>query len=172
MSPSRLMIVSVLAVLLVACGKEPSKPADKPAAAQPAATAAAADASTDATAAPTAAAGAPALDLGEFKILSITLGNQLDAEKNVIAAKTSFKPKDAIHASVVSTGKHQGVKMSATWTTADGAPVAQTEQVLVPEAPMVSTFSVKNAEPWPVGKYKVSIALEGQEQQAIEFEVR
>jgi hypothetical protein len=169
MSPSRLLMLSLLstALLLAACGKGPAEPA--PAAATGPASAAPA---SEAAAEPAAEAGPPPLDLGEFKILSITLGSQLDPDKNVIAAQSSFKPKDSIHASVVSTGKHQGIKMSATWTTADGAPVAQTEQVLVPEGAMASTFSIKNEQPWPVGKYKVSIALEGQEQQAIEFEVR
>ncbi len=174
MSALRLLMLSpVLAAFLVAgCDKAPSKPA------KPAATAAAAattPAAGDATTPAVAAAGEaalPPLDLGEFKVISITLGNQLDAEKNVIAAKTVFSPKDAIHASVVSTGKHQGLKMTATWTTADGLPIAETEQVLVPESAVVSTFSLNNAEPWPTGLYKVSISLEGREQQSIGFEVR
>lgn len=168
MNTPRLLLPALFAAAVLAgCGKEPAKPAAtaaKPPVAAPAAT----------TTAPAIVSdpALPPLDLGEFKIISITLGNQLDAEKNVIAAKTLFSGKDNIHASVVSTGKHQGLKMSAKWTTADGAPVAETEQVLVPDAAMVSTFSLSNAEPWPPGLYKVSIALEGHEQQSIGFEVR
>ncbi len=173
MSALRLLMLSpVLAAFLVAgCDKAPSKPAKPAGTAATAATPASSDANTPAPADASESA-LPALDLGEFKIISITLGNQLDAEKNVIAAKTVFSTKDAIHASVVSTGKHQGLKMVATWTTADGLPIAETEQVLVPEAAVVSTFSLNNAEPWPTGLYKVSISLEGREQQSIGFEVR
>ena len=168
-----LLPLVLVALSLAGCGKAPSTPASTSAAADTATTDTAADAGTAAVpAAPVPDPTLAALDLGEFKIISITLGSQLDADKNVLTAKTQFTPKDAIHVSVVSAGKHQGLKMAAKWTTADGTVIANTEQVLVPDSAMASTFSLNNAQPWPVGRYQVSIFLEGREQQSIAFEVR
>lgn len=170
-----LMLSSVLALtLLAACSKAPpalATPA-KDAAPAPATGSAIQDAGASAASAAPESSALAALDLGEFKIVSVTLGSQLDAEKNVTVAKTRFSPKDSIHAAVVSVGKHQGLKMTAKWSTAGGTTIAETEQVLVPESAAVSTFSIANAEPWPVGMYRVSIALEGREQQSIAFEIR
>jgi len=176
MSALRLFLLSpvLVALMLAGCDKAPSKSAKSAAAAGTSANAASTDSSSAAESAATDATSAalPPLDLGEFKILSITLGNQLDAEKNVVTARKVFSVKDAIHVSVVSTGKHQGLKMTAAWTTADGKPIAETDQVLVPESAVVSTFTVKNEDPWPAGLYKVAISLEGREQQSLDFEVR
>lgn len=174
MSATRLLMLSsaLAAAMLVGCSKAPSK--SPPAKGTPAAASSGDTASSATQVADTdpAAAALPPQDLGEFKIISITLGSRLDAEKNVIEAKTQFSTKDSIHAAVVSTGKHQGLKITAKWTLGDGTPVAESEQVLVPDSPLVSTFSLSNAEPWPVGMYQVGIFLEGREQLSIPFEVR
>ncbi|KFN43926.1 hypothetical protein [Arenimonas oryziterrae] len=113
-----------------------------------------------------------ALDLGEFEIVSVRLGSAVDAENNVDVGKDVLGTKDAIYAAVLSQGKHQGLKMSAKWTTADGQLIADTEQVLVPTSATVTTFSVRNPEGWPVGKYRVQISVDGQPMQTRNFEVR
>ena len=114
---------------------------------------------------------APA-ELGDFKIVSVTLGNTVDAEQQVPASKNLFGRYDRIYAAVLSTGQHQGLKISARWTTADGQLVAESEQALVPTSATVTTFSLRNGEPWPAGKYQLVVAVDKQPQSTIPFEIR
>ena len=111
-------------------------------------------------------------DLGDFKIVSVTLGNAVDAEQQVPVERSVFDKKDRIYAAVLSTGSHQGLKLAARWTTADGQLVAETEQPLVPTSPTVTTFSLRNGEPWPAGKYQLAISIDQQVQRTIPFEIR
>lgn len=112
------------------------------------------------------------VDMGGFKIVSITLGNSVDAEQQVPVGKTVFDPKDRIYASVLSTGSHQGLKLSAKWTTETGATVAESEQALVPTAATVTTFSLRNRDPWPPGKYQLVVSIDQRPQDVISFEVQ
>jgi hypothetical protein len=117
-------------------------------------------------------AEAPPVDLGEFKIVSVTLGNAVDAEQQVPIGKTVFGRYDRIYAAVLSTGQHQGLKLSARWTTADGQLVAESEQALVPTSATVTTFSLRNGEPWPAGKYQLVVSVDKQPQSTLPFEIR
>jgi len=111
-------------------------------------------------------------DLGDFKIVSVTLGNAVDAEQQVPVERSVFGKNDRIYAAVLSTGSHQGLKLAARWTTADGQLVAETEQPLVPTSATVTTFSVRNGEPWPAGKYQLAVSIDQQVQRTIPFEIR
>lgn len=175
-----------LMLLLVACGDKSAEAPDTAEAASPPATDAAA--ATAATAAlPAKKEGGlfgflssdkpaepelPALELGEFKIASVTLGSALDKENNVVSAKTVFAPTDAIHAVVLSTGKHAGLTLSAKWNTADGALVAESAQALAPTSATYTAFNLANPAGWPVGKYQVAIAVDGRVLQTRLFEVK
>ena len=110
-------------------------------------------------------------DLGAFRIESVTLGTALDGDSNVREGKTVFSPKDAIHAAVLSTGQHAGLTLVAHWTAADGTVVAHSEQPLIPAGPTVTTFSLKNAEPWPPGMYQLAVQVQGATLQSRAFEV-
>jgi hypothetical protein len=116
-------------------------------------------------------AEAPAA-LGDFKIVSVTLGSAVDAEQQVPVSKSVFGRYDRIYAAVLSTGQHQGLKLSAKWTTADGQLVAESEQALVPTSATVTTFSLKNGEMWPVGKYQLVVSVDQLPQSTVPFEVR
>jgi len=171
-----IVLVPVLAMLLLAgCGKK-----DAPAAS----TTAAADGTAATPAAPAkddgglfgfigkdepAAATAP--DLGQFQVVSLTLGSALDADNNVLEAKTVFAPKDAIHAAVLSSGAHPGLTLVAHWTAADGTVVAHTEQPLVPTGPTVTTFTLENSQPWPPGMYQLAVQVGGATLQSRAFEI-
>lgn len=110
--------------------------------------------------------------LGEFKIVSVTLGSAVDAEQQVPVSKTIFGRKERIYAAVLSTGSHQGLKLSAKWTTADGQLVNESEQALVPTSATVTTFSLHDADPWPVGKYQLVVSVDKQPQNTLAFEIR
>ena len=114
----------------------------------------------------------PALpDLGQFQIVSVALGTALDGDNNVRDAKTVFAPKDPIHAAVLSSGPHAGLTLVAHWTAADGTVVAHSEQALVPTGPTITTFSLRNAEPWPPGMYQLALQVDGKTIQSRAFEV-
>jgi len=116
---------------------------------------------------------APAkLELGEFKLLEVNLGTALDADNLVTKPKVLFGTKDKIYASVLSNGKHQGLSIKARWTAPDGSLVAETEQALVPVKGTVSTFSIGNSQPWPIGAYKLDISLNDQVQRTVSFEIK
>lgn len=176
-----LCVALVAAVMLAACGEKPADDAKTPADAATAATANGSEAlpakkegglfgflSSDKPAESEAAVP----DLGEFKIASVTLGSALDKENNVVAAKTVFAPTDAIHAVVLSTGKHSGLTLSAKWNTADGALVAESAQALTPTSATYTAFNLANPAGWPVGKYQVAIAVDGRVLQTRAFDVR
>ncbi len=129
-----------------------------------AASPAAADASSTATA-------PPAAD-GSFRIVSVLLGPTLDAEHVVVGDSTLFSPRDAIHASVLSVGASQGLRISARWLGPDGSTIAETSQPLVPTAATATTFTISSSKPWPGGDYQMIVAVNGDALQTRKFKVR
>lgn len=119
-----------------------------------------------------AVAAAPAPDLGDFKIVSVLLGTSLDAERIVVADAETFAPKDKIHASVLSTGAHDGLRLSAKWLAPDGSVVAETEQPLAPTTATATTFSIANPTGWPLGDYQLQVAVNGSTLQTRTFKVQ
>ncbi len=111
------------------------------------------------------------LDLGDFKIVSVLLGRTLDADQVVQADRDSFAPRDTIHASVLSTGAHEGLTLSAHWLAPDGATIADTAQVVAPTQPTATTFSLHNPQPWPPGDYKLELAVNEHVLQTREFHI-
>ena len=146
--------VSLLLCLgLAACGGGDETPA--------ADNSATAEASTQAAieAAEAGPAPLPPLPTGDYRIVSVTLGKAVDAEGQVREGLEVFAPTDKIHAAVVAVGSSDGLTLSARWTAADGTDVAKAGQSLTPTTPTVTTFSVAQAGPWPVGDYRVEIAI-------------
>ena len=157
----------LLALLLVACQKGPASDADGGAAAGgSSADAAEVDASGIAPAQP------PPPDLGDFRIVSVLLGTSLDAERIVVGDAETFAPKDKIHASVLSTGAHDGLRLSAKWLAPDGSVVAETQQPLAPTTATATTFSIANPTGWPAGEYQLQVAVNGSTLQVRTFTVQ
>jgi hypothetical protein len=114
----------------------------------------------------------PPLPSGDFRITSVSLGNAVDDEGQVREPLAVFAPTDKIHAAVVSVGSSDGLTLSAQWTTAEGIDVAKAGQSLNPDAPTVTTFSIAQPEPWPVGGYQLVIAINGRAVETRSFEVQ
>jgi hypothetical protein len=154
------------ALALSACGKGADRPATSASAAGApgAAGTAAAPASAAGSEAATAAlnAGEPPLpDLGQFQVVSVLLGNAVDAEHVVLTDTRSLGAKQPIYASVLSIGAHQGLNISADWIAPDGHSFAKSEQPVVPDTDLATTFKVENPAGWPAGDYQVRIAING-----------
>lgn len=156
-------VVVLFTLALAACGgEEPAAPSD-------AQVTAATEAAASAAEAP---AALPPLPTGDFRITSVGLGKAVDEEGQVAEALATFAPGDRIHAAVVAVGSSDGLTLSARWLTADGTEIAKAGQSLSPETPTVTTFSIAQPEPWPVGTYQVEIAINDRVVEARTFEVR
>ena len=114
----------------------------------------------------------PTAQLGEFRIVSVLLGTELAADKAVAADTEVFTAKDSIYASVLSTGAHQGLRISAKWLAPDGATIAETVQPMVPTAATAVTFKISNSEGWAVGEYQLLIGINGATLRTRKFQVR
>ena len=114
----------------------------------------------------------PVPSLGDFKILRVSLGRALDVGNDIAEERSVFSPKDPIYATVISTGTHQGLLLSARWLDAEGKLLAQNDQRMVPDGPMLATFHLRQPSGWPKGHYQLEIAVDGQSMQSQEFEVR
>lgn len=164
----RSLALSVLLLALAACGPEGAAPdkgsagsADSPLMAE-----------DDAAATTEPASALPAEDLGEFRIASVLLGKAVGADNVVLADSDVFDRKDSIHASVLTTGAHQGLSLSARWLAPDGSMIAETVQPLVPIAATATTFDISNPQGWPAGEYQVLIGVNKRILQTKKFEVR
>jgi hypothetical protein len=152
-------LILILCLVLAACGKEADAPAstsDTAEAATDDAIAAAGD--VDGTA---AEPDLPPLPAGDFRVASVRLGSEIDAEGQVPAPKDVFKPGDRIHAAVIGIGSSDGLTLSARWSTAEGTEIATAGQSLAPTAPTVTTFAIAQPGPWPAGESQVDIAING-----------
>jgi hypothetical protein len=152
MSRSTVWPVLCIAFALGACGRQEA--AAPPAAVPPPA------------AAPPVAAPAP------FGIGSIELGNQIGADKRVLAPALSFAPGDTVYASIATQGETQGVVLAARWSYEDGQTVADSSETVASAGPTVVEFHIAKPDGWPAGRYRVDVTADGRPAGAREFEVR
>jgi len=108
-----------------------------------------------ATAVPTTVAPAP------LAVSSVTLGNAVGADKKIVVPFEMFGPKDAIYASVETTGAGQA-KLRALWTFVKGDKTAKVDETTIElnaAGPAVSEFHISKPSGWPAGDYRVEIFL-------------
>lgn len=167
----RLIALAVLVLSLAAC--KPAVDAPVPAGAAAAGTPPSGPVTLEGEHADSIADAEPALPpLGEFRLVSVLLGSAVDGDNVVLADRREFSANDTIYASVLSTGAHQGLRLSATWLAPDGSTIADTSQPVVPTTATATTFSIRNPQAWPPGDYKVSIAINGNSQRTESFRIR
>jgi hypothetical protein len=119
------------------------------------------------------AAPAPATPT-ELAVASIMLGSQITAEKAVSEPKTTFTPNDTIYAVVSTTGAAKDASLEAVWTYL-GSKEKQTNQAsqsISPTGPAHSEFHLAKPTPWPKGKYRVAILLNGKSAGTTDFTVQ
>ncbi len=132
-------------------------------------------ASTAAPAAPAAPAAASAPTASSDSSLSLVVGSSVTADHRVTHASASFKPSEkAFYAGVSTNGKNLGGTLNAKWLYLEGKKplvISSVSQLIPGDAPSSTTFTVHNPNPWPEGRYKVEIALDGKTIAAQEFQV-
>ena len=116
------------------------------------------------------AAAPPAAEA--FAVSDVTLGKAIGGDKKVATPATTFAPKDTIYASVATTGSAPSKTITAKWTFQHGQTVKQQSDTIAPTGPSATEFHLAKKTPWPAGKYKVEISVDGTPATTKEFEVK
>jgi hypothetical protein len=119
-----------------------------------------------------AAAPAPAPAPPAFAVQVIEVGKAIGPDKRVTAPGTTFGRRDTIYAAVATEGAAPSKVISAKWTYQDGQVVKEQAETIAPTGPAATEFHISKAKPWPVGKYKVEIVVEGSPAGSKDFEVK
>jgi len=121
---------------------------------------------------PEAAAPAPAPAPPAFAAQGIELGKSIDADKKVTAPATTFGRRDTIYASVATEGAAPSKAISAKWTFQGGQVVKEQSESIAPTGPAATEFHISKKGPWPVGKYKVEVSVDGAAAGSKDFEIK
>jgi hypothetical protein len=109
-------------------------------------------------------------------VASIDLGKAIGADKKVAAPTATFAARDTIYASVSTTGVGENATIGAKWTyvKADGSgtSVNESSQTITTTGPSATEFHITKASPWPKGKYRVEVLLNGASAGTKDFEVQ
>ena len=110
----------------------------------------------------------------ELAVASIMLGSKITADKSVSEPKTTFAPSDTIYAVVSTTGVATNASLEATWSFIGSKEkqINQSSQSISPTGPANSEFHLAKATPWPKGKYRVTILLNGKPAGTSDFTVQ
>jgi hypothetical protein len=122
--------------------------------------------------APPAEAAAPAPAPPAFAVEIIEVGKGIGADKRVTAPTATFGRRDTIYVSVATEGAAPSKAISAKWTFQDGQVVKEQSESIAPTGPAATEFHISKPKPWPVGKYKVEIAVDGAPAGSKDFEVK
>ncbi len=110
-------------------------------------------------------------------VTAVDLGNAVDADMRVTAPMIAFAPTDSIHAAVSTRTSDPAASVASTlgarWTHIDSNQTVHEEsRDLVLADDGVADFQINRPDPWPTGRYKVEIMLDGAVVQTREFEVK
>ncbi|KGQ18388.1 hypothetical protein LF41_1388 [Lysobacter dokdonensis DS-58] len=119
---------------------------------------------------------APAPSTASASVTSVELGNAAGPDMKIAAPTSTFTTKDKIIAAV---GTRAGdaaastAKIAAKWTHVDSNQTVNEESRDVQlQGDQTWDFEITNSNPWPTGKYKVEVSLNGSVVQSRDFEVK
>lgn len=104
-------------------------------------------------------------------VREVRIGNKVDANKRVTDETDDFEPRDTIWASVYTNGTTPNATLSAVWRFQDGQLVDSTALNIAPTGDATTEFYVAKPDPWPKGKYTLTVLLNGVEARRKEFEI-
>ena len=108
---------------------------------------------------------------GAVRVSQIDIGRSLNADKTINDNTDSFKPSDAIYASIATEGSATAATLKARWTYQDGQVVNETTQTIAPTGSARTEFHITKPDGWPTGKYKLEAFLNGSSSGTKDFEV-
>lgn len=123
---------------------------------------------------PPAAAAAPESTPAPavFAVQTIEVGKAIGSDKRVIAPATTLGRRDTIYVSVATVGAAPSKTISAKWTFQNGQVVKEQSESIAPTGPAATEFHISKPKPWPLGKYKVEIAVDGAPAGSTDFEIK
>lgn len=107
-----------------------------------------------------------------LQVSDIDLGKRLNANKEVEGMASDFGVRDTIAASVKVDGSATGATVTARWMFEDGQVVEEQSETVSPSGTARAGFRIMKPGPWPAGKYKLVVMLNGQEAKTEEFEIK
>ncbi len=105
-------------------------------------------------------------------VSAVNLGTAVGADQKVTNPSVSFGVTDVIYAAVDTKNASSNATLAAKWTYQDGQTVNEETSNIAPAGDVTSNFKLSKATPWPVGKYKVEIMLNGVSAQSVDFEIK
>ena len=105
------------------------------------------------------------------RVSQIDLGRSLNADKTINDNTDSFKPNDAIYASIATEGSAATATLKARWTYHDGQVVVESTQTITPTGNARTEFHISKPDGWPTGKYKLEAFVNGSSSATKDFEV-
>jgi hypothetical protein len=96
-------------------------------------------------------------------VAGVSLGKSAGPDKKISAPVGTFGPKDAIYASVETTGVGKATVLKARWTFTDKkgkpVPVNEESQTVDLDGPATHEFHISKKTPWPKGTYELEVLL-------------
>lgn len=109
------------------------------------------------------------------RVTSMELGRAVDSTRNIMGGVTDdFGPNDTIYLAVRTENTAAGAMVTARWQTESGTTVDSTSQAVAPAVAdgwSVTEFHIMRPQPWPTGKYRVEVYLDGVSQGIKDFEI-
>jgi hypothetical protein len=166
----------LLLLALCACkpSQDPAAPAAEAPATAPTATAPApADAGRpDAPGFPDAAQPARDTTAVDADVVGVRLSNQGDTEKHTLGAPTtSFGSTDTVYAEVETNGTAGEYTLYAKWFAPDGTELADYGMRINEAGPKRTVISLSKPDGWASGQGKIEIAINGELEETVTFDV-
>jgi hypothetical protein len=114
---------------------------------------------------------APAGGTG-VRVTDVTLGRAVGGDRTITDQADTFRPNDAIHASVATEGSAPTATLRARWTYEDGQVVDESTESIAPTGRAATTFNISKPDGWPAGKYTLQVYLNDQLAETKNFTVR
>lgn len=173
------VVLLPLALLAALSACKPAPEAEQPAApATPAASAPARDAARtdqarpDSPAFPDAAQPARDTTPVDADVVGVRLSNQGDTEKHTLGSPTtSFAPTDTVYAEVQTTGTAGEYTLYAKWFAPDGTELADYGMRVTEAGPKRTVISLSKHDGWAKGQGRIEIAINGELEETVTFDV-
>lgn len=174
-----LRILSIAALLLTVVACKPSQDAAAPTADVPPADSAAAPVAppdigrADAPGFPDAAQPARDTTPVDADVVGVRLSNQGDTENNTLGAPTTaFAPTDTVYAEVETSGTASEYTLYAKWMAPDGSELADYGMRIGEAGTKRTVISLSKPDGWAQGQGKIEIAINGELEETVTFDVR
>lgn len=145
--PYRVLMIALAGALALAGCKKPEEPAAPPVA--------------DAPAPAPAPMNEPAAPAPAVSVTSVTVGNTAAADKSVAPVAT-LAGNDRILVSVRTDGTASNAHLAARLVYQDGQVAGEQSATLNTHGAETTNIEFSKASPWPAGKYRVEVTLDGQ----------